>query len=108
MGEAALRKSVGTIGTLIGQLDRLLTMTALPSVEIGIIPFTVPTLPVPGFVIYDDDVVTAESLTAEQRLIEPGEVVQYTSFFDQLWAVAVTGAAAATLIQRVTSELRGS
>ncbi|MGH3815797.1 MAG: helix-turn-helix domain-containing protein [Pseudonocardiaceae bacterium] len=106
MGEAALHKSVGTIGTLIGQLDRLMTMTALPSVEVGIVPFTVPTLPVPGFVIYDEDVVTAESLTAEQRLIDPGEVAQYADFFDQLWDAAVTGTAAAALIQQVAAELR--
>jgi hypothetical protein len=106
MGEAALRKSVGTIGTLIGQLDRLMTMAALPSVDVGIVPFAVPMLPVPGFVIYDENVVTSESLTAEQRLIEPDEVAQYVHFFDELRAVAVTGRNAAALIQRVTAELR--
>jgi uncharacterized protein DUF5753/helix-turn-helix protein len=106
MGEAALRKSVGTIGTLIGQLDRLMTMAALPGVDVGIVPFAVPMLPVPGFVIYDENVVTSESLTAEQRLIEPDEVAQYVHFFDELRAVAVTGRNAAALIQRVTAELR--
>lgn len=106
MGEAALHKSVGTTGTLIGQLDRLMTMTALPSVDVGIIPFAVPMLPVPGFVVYDENVVTAESLTAEQRLIEPDEVAHYVHFFDELRAVAVTGRDAAALIQRVTAELR--
>lgn len=106
MGEAALHKSVGTTGTLIGQLDRVMTMTALPSVDVGIVPFAVPMLPVPGFVIYDESVVTSESLTAEQRLIEPDEVAQYVHFFDELRAVAVTGRDAAALIQRVTAELR--
>ncbi|MGH3800101.1 MAG: helix-turn-helix domain-containing protein [Pseudonocardiaceae bacterium] len=67
MGEAALHKSVGTVGTLIGQLDRLMTLTALPSVDVGIVPFAVPILPVPGFVVYDENVVTSETLTAEQR-----------------------------------------
>lgn len=74
-------------------------MTALPSVEVGIVPFGVPMLPVPGFVLYDDDVVTAETLTAEQRLIEPDEVARYVSFFDHLHAVAATGPDAAALIQ---------
>ncbi|MGH3915354.1 MAG: helix-turn-helix domain-containing protein [Pseudonocardiaceae bacterium] len=106
MGEAALHHSVGTTGTLLGQLDRLLTMTALPSVDVRIIPFTVPMLPVPGFVLYDDDVVTAESLTAEQRLIEPHEVAQYATFFDHLHAVAVTGPDATALIHQVATELR--
>lgn len=106
MGEAALHNSVGTIGTLLGQLDRLLTMTALPSVDLGIVPFTVPLLPVPGFVLYDDDVVTAESLTAEQRLVEPDEVTQYVTFFDHLHAVAATGPDAAALIHQIAAELR--
>lgn len=54
----------------------------------------------------DDNVVTSESLTAEQRLIEPDEVAQYVHFFEELRAVAVTGPDAAALIQRVTAELR--
>lgn len=106
MGEAALYKSVGTIGTLIGQLDRLMTMTAVPSVDVGIVPFSVPTLPAPGFVIYDEDVVTSESLTAEHRLIEPDEVDQYAHFFDELRTGALSGPDAAALIQRVAAELR--
>jgi transcriptional regulator with XRE-family HTH domain len=106
MGEAALHKNVGTIGPLLGQLDRLMTMTALPSVNVGIVPFAVPMLPVPGFVIYDENVVTSESLTAEQRLIEPDEVTQYINFFNELRTAAVTGPDAVALIQRVTAELR--
>ena len=63
-------------------------------------------LPVPGFVIYDENVVTSESLTAEQRLIEPDEVTQYINFFNELRTAAVTGPDAVALIQRVTAELR--
>lgn len=107
MGQAALHNSVGTTGTLLGQLDRLMTITALPSVDVGIVPFAVPMLPIPGFVLYDDDVVTAESLTAEQRLTEPDEVAQYANFFDHLHAVAATGPDAAALIHQVAAELRG-
>jgi len=85
-----------------------MTMVALPTVDVGIIPFAVPILPVPGFVIYDEDVVTAESLTAEQRLTEPEEVTHYVTFFDHLRASAVTGPEAAALLQQVAAELRGS
>ena len=63
-------------------------------------------LPVPGFVIYDESVVTSESLTAEHRLIEPDEVAQYGHFFDELRAVAVSGPDAAALIQHVAAGLR--
>jgi len=105
MGEAALHNSVGTTATLLGQLDCLLTLTALPGIDVGIVPFPVPILPVPGFVLYDDDVVTAESLTAEQRLTEPDEVAHYAHFFDHLHTEAVTGPDAAALIRRVMAEL---
>lgn len=107
MGEAALHTSVGTFGTLIGQLDRLTTLAELPGVELGIVPFTTPMLPVPGFDLYDADLVVVETLTGEQRLDEPQEVAQYVRFFDQLRDDALTGLAAVALIQRVARELRG-
>ncbi len=106
MGEAALHARVGTVATLVAQLDRLTTMIELPGVHVGIVPFTVPVLPVPGFAIYDASVVTAETLSGEQRLTEPDEVSDYITFFDQLLDAAVTGEDAVALIQRVAAGLR--
>jgi transcriptional regulator with XRE-family HTH domain len=106
MGEAALHTNVGTTRTLIAQLDRLVTMTELPGVEVGIVPFTTPMLPVSGFDLYDRDLVVSETLTGEPRLDEPDEVTQYVKFFDQLRDVAATGEDAMRLIQRVAAELR--
>ncbi len=106
MGEAALHAGVGTVGTLAGQLDRLTTVIELPGVEVGIVPFTVPVLPVPGFAIYDASVVTAETLSGEQRLTEPDEVTDYITFFDHLRDAAATGEDAVALIQRVAAGLR--
>jgi hypothetical protein len=35
LGEAALRSTPGTIETLLGQLDRLVSLADLPTVELG-------------------------------------------------------------------------
>ena len=106
MGEAALHTNVGSIRTLVAQLDRLVTMTELPGVEVGIVPFTTALLPVSGFDLYDTGLVISETLTGEQRLDEPDEVAQYVRFFNQLRGTAATGEDAVALIQRVAAGLR--
>ncbi|MPZ66105.1 MAG: helix-turn-helix domain-containing protein [Pseudonocardiaceae bacterium] len=107
MGEAALHASVGTVGTLVGQLDRLAMVAGLSGVEVGIVPFATPVLPVSGFDLYDIDLVVVETLTGEQRLDEPQEVAHYVRFFDQLRDTAATGPDSVALIQRVAAQLRG-
>ena len=51
MLEGALRTPVVSAPTLAGQLDRLLAISGLSSLELGIIPFevTVPVFPLSGF-----------------------------------------------------------
>jgi hypothetical protein len=106
VGEAALRSTPGTIGTLLGQLDRLVSVIDLPTVELGIVPFPLmPVMPLSSF-YFHDDVVYIETLTAEQQLAEPDEVAVYVKAFGLLRAAAVTGQDAVALIQRVAAELR--
>ena len=107
LGEAALRSTPATIGTLLGQLDRLVSVMDLPTVEVGIVPFPVmPVMPLSSFYLHDD-VVYIETLTAEQRLSEPDEVAVYVKAFRLLREAAATGPDAVALIQRVAAELRG-
>lgn len=104
----ALRSAPGTIGTLLGQLDRLVAVADLPTVELGIVPFpAMPIMPLSNFYIHDD-VVYIETLTGEQQLVEPNEVAVYVKAFDLLRPGALTGAEAVTFIQRVAAELRES
>jgi transcriptional regulator with XRE-family HTH domain len=106
LGEAALRCTPGTIGTLLGQLDRLVSVTDLPTVELGIVPFPLmPVMPLSSF-YFHDDVVYIETLTAEQQLSEPDEVAVYVKAFDLLRQAALFGSDAVALIQRVAAELR--
>ncbi len=108
VGEAALRSTPGTIKTLLGQLDRLVSVSDLPTVELGIVPFPMmPVMPLSSFSLHDD-VVYIETLTGEQQLYEPDEVAVYNKAFELLRAASRTGPDAVLLIQRITTELRRS
>ena len=65
LGEAALRTLVCTPKTLAGQLDKLLSVTRLPAVELGIIGFAQPTpvFPFTAFSVRNDDLIVIERLT---------------------------------------------
>jgi len=97
--EAAAPREVMT-----AQLDRLVVATTLgPNVKFGIIPFTAqwPVFLDHGFWIIDNNYVIVETLAAEIRLTQPGEIDAYAKVFDDLAALAVYGSAARALITRV-------
>jgi hypothetical protein len=106
--EHALGTLVGTAETQIGQLDRLLAVTSLPSVTLGIIPLTVQQRPVAstGFWIFDETAVALETPTASIEVTRPQELKLYVRMFDLLAAAAVYGQAARTLIGRALEELQ--
>lgn len=108
VGEAALRTTPGTVDTLVGQLDRLISFSELPVVEFGVVPDRMP-MPIPplsGFAVYDDDFVLQETITGEQRLDDPDEVSIYVQAFERLRRAAVTGRDAVSLIRHSMTTLR--
>lgn len=108
MGETALHSSPGSTGTLLGQLDRLVSVAALPSVELNVVPIDapLPVMPLAGFALYDSEFVVMESLTGEQRTDDPEQVAVYVKAFGALRDAAMTGPDAVALIQRIASGLR--
>ncbi|MFC0529004.1 helix-turn-helix domain-containing protein [Phytohabitans kaempferiae] len=68
-----------------GQLDRLTMASGLPNLKLGILPFTarLPVAPLNGFWIFDDALVTFETIAAEIHVRDPDEVALYTSVFDR-------------------------
>lgn len=110
MGEAALHSRPGSVGTMLGQLDRLISIAGLPSVELGVIPLDapMPVMPLSGFALFDRDFLVMESLTGEQRTDDPEQVAVYVKAFDLLRKAAATGPDAVTLIQGVAAALRAS
>jgi hypothetical protein len=93
---------------LAGQLDRLLAVTSLPNVEFGIIPFAarLPVFPICSFMIFDTELVTAETLTGEQQVNEPEQIALYDRFFTLLRDRGARGQDAAALVHRALGELR--
>lgn len=107
--EQALRTRVGAPEAMTGQLDRLLAVMSLPSVELAIIPVSAPrkVMPSGGFLIFDDDMVQAETVSAELTVTQPHEIALYTRRFSFLRQSAVTGRDARGLIHHALAEVAG-
>ncbi len=100
MEECVLRYRVGDAETMAGQLRHLLTVMPLPSVSLGIIPFTAQRImwPLEAFYLHDGTRSVVETLTAEVNVVQPRELADYRKAFEELMNMAVHGNAARALI----------
>lgn len=105
--EAALRFRLCSPEVMLGQLDRLISLSQLPNVRLGIVGFETQyaTSPWHGFWIYDNDKVLVETFSAALDLRQPQEIELYGNAFEQLAAVASYGRAARDTINRVIDDL---
>jgi transcriptional regulator with XRE-family HTH domain len=96
----ALHTVYGDADTMLGQLDRLLSVMSLPSVSLGIIPAGPPRRMFAGggFWIFDDRLCLIETLTAEVKIIQPREIALARRAFRNYQTSAVYGAEARTEI----------
>jgi transcriptional regulator with XRE-family HTH domain len=111
ISEAALRVLVTTPETMAGQLDKLLAVSVLPAVELGVIGFSqrLPAYSIGGFRVYDNDLIVVESLAGEREYSagsEDAEVATFLGAFDALREAAVTGDEARRLITAAAADLR--
>lgn len=106
--EAVLRYQVGDAEVMAGQLGHLLSVTSMPRVSVGVIPFTVrerPMWTVEGFLMFDDARVDAELLSARVTVTQPREVAIYDRAFAALSAMAVHSQQARSLISSAITAL---
>jgi transcriptional regulator with XRE-family HTH domain len=105
--EQALRTRVGGPEVMSGQLDRLLAVMSLPQVSLSIIPLEAErtVMPSGGFLIFDNEMVQAETVSAELTVTEPNEIALYARRFALLSQSAVSGRDARTLIHRALPKL---
>ena len=104
--EAAFRLLLCPRPVMLAQLDRLLVVSTLGNVTLGIIPAgtELPVAPMVGFLTVDDMTVV-ETFTSADTI--PGrESATYERIFDELMAEAVTGDEARRLIAAAAAELR--
>jgi transcriptional regulator with XRE-family HTH domain len=110
LAEEAVRARVGkNTDIMAGQLDRLLAVTSLPRVSLGIIPMRSQrtTFAAVGFWIYDNAMVGVETPTAKLGVTQPTEIRQYVKMFEQLQRAAVYGAEARAILRGALRDLEG-
>src|ERR1700722_20379380 len=105
--EAALRYRLCPPEVMLGQLDRLVSLSALPNMRLGIIGFETAYVVAPahGFWLLDNDRVMVETFSAELNLAQPQEIELYAGIFEQMAAVASYGRSARGVITRVIDDL---
>ncbi|MHC0433135.1 helix-turn-helix domain-containing protein [Streptomyces sp. O3] len=91
--ESALRWQIVPPAMLAAQLDKLIAMSRIPNVSIGIVPLSasMTDLPNSSFVLFDNNLAIIEIPHAEVTTSEPRDVEVYVRKFDGFESVAVTG-----------------
>jgi len=94
--------------TLRAQLDRLVVLSRLDTVELAVLPFDarLPLSPGHSFWIYDDRLVLVETLTTELSLRDPEDIELYARLFELFWDVSRRGDDAIVLITELLQQLR--
>ncbi|MER5871412.1 helix-turn-helix transcriptional regulator [Streptomyces sp. NPDC002044] len=99
--EAALRHQLADAEAMAAQLGYLMTVGAMPTVSLGIIPMASRARsqwPLETFHMYDDTLVSIELLSARVTVTQPSEIALYLKAFEQLRGMAVYGAEARALV----------
>jgi transcriptional regulator with XRE-family HTH domain len=99
--EAALRYRPCPTEVLRAQLDRIVVLAELSTVELALLPFSarLPIAPSNGFWIFDDDLVLVETLSAELSLRDTEDISIYRKIFDRLWERGLSGSGAMALLK---------
>jgi transcriptional regulator with XRE-family HTH domain len=105
--EATLRYRLCAPEIMVAQLDRLVALSALRNVRLGVIGFGTRYVVAPahGFWLLDQERVMVETFSAELNLAQLQEIEFYGSIFEQLAAVASYGSEARAIITRVLDDL---
>jgi transcriptional regulator with XRE-family HTH domain len=99
--ETVLKYRIGGAEVMAAQLGYLLKAMELPSVSLGVIPFTAcgrPVWPVESCTVFDNERVHVELLSAQVTVTAPSEITLYVRAFDKLAELAVYGTSARALI----------
>lgn len=107
LAEQTLYTRIGTVETMVEQLDRVLGVMALANVSIGIIPAAggLGAHTQTAFWIFDDDLVKVETLTAALDITRPDEIEIYVTVFGQMRKAARYSQSARALILKARDEL---
>ncbi|CAM5601132.1 transcriptional regulator [Streptomyces avidinii] len=101
--ESVLRWRIVPPLVMVGQLDRLISTSRLPNVDIRIVALSAAQTDFPGhsFSIKDERTVTIETVHAETVVTDPRDVALYVSKFEGFGKSAVAGDDMRTLIEAI-------
>lgn len=90
------------------QLDRLVSLSRLPSVLIGVLPLStaVAEIPFHTFTVYDRTLVTAELFSGRMALRDPKDIDHYITVFDHFHSRAEVGELARQRLRNWADEFR--
>ncbi|MEF2529154.1 MULTISPECIES: helix-turn-helix domain-containing protein [Streptomyces] len=100
--EGALYAFVCPRDVMVGQLDRLVGLIGMSTVELGVVPLgaPLPLTPKHGFWIFDEERVIVETINTELCYDSVDDVALYGRVWDGLYTAAVYGPRAHRLIAR--------
>ncbi|MGK5640456.1 helix-turn-helix domain-containing protein [Streptomyces sp. URMC 126] len=104
--EAALRWQIVPSAMLAAQLDRIVSLSRLPHVDVRVVPLGSRQTDIANhaFVIRDDRMVTVETVHAELVVTEPKDVELYVRKFDGFARAALTGAEMRGMVEAIRDE----
>jgi transcriptional regulator with XRE-family HTH domain len=91
--ESAVRLPLVSTAVMALQLDRLVSLSYLPNIQLGIIPVTErpPRGPLNTFTVYDERLVTAETFTGAVVMRDPRDVAFHIDLFRRFAEIALFG-----------------
>ncbi|MEV4839158.1 DUF5753 domain-containing protein [Nonomuraea sp. NPDC049486] len=106
--EGAVRTRPGSPSLMPAQLDRLVEVSALPHVRLGVVPWQAEAaaFPLHGFTIYDGTVSVVETLTGDLTLTGASEIAAHEEAFEAFAAAAVYGDELRDLLADIATDYR--
>ncbi|WP_344665102.1 helix-turn-helix transcriptional regulator [Catenulispora yoronensis] len=104
--ESVLRWRLLSAPEMAVQLDRVVTLSRLPNIWLGVVPLAAPMPEVPtcSFAVFDSRLTTVEIPHAEITTAEPRDVELYREKFERFERTAVTGDAMRTMVEHIRDE----
>lgn len=105
IGDAALRQTIGSSEIMAEQLFTLIERADLSRVDLAVIPLSVDAcIGSHGFAMFDRESVMVENISAELTITRPSEIAVYDEVFSKLYAAALHGEAAKSLLAQIAAE----
>ncbi len=108
--ESAVRWQLCSPLVMAMQIDRLISVSRLPNVRVGVVPqhVRVPDGPMNGVVVYDARLVTIELFTGQLVLRDPKDIDHYRALFDLFSSHALWSDDARSFLSGLADAFRGS